>query len=128
VADQKSEVRAAREGRKTWLQKRLTQLGKDESTFRQSQAFSALRGIHTEIRHYRIEFDAIRLELAEEDDAAGRIRPEDMTPEEWARKIQHDASCASLEDLEVYVAEFYQRSSLKPVAEGGVIRLVRSAS
>lgn len=57
----------------------------------------------------------------------GGIAPEEMTPDEWRQRIETDARSASLEDLEVYVREYYDRSSLEPVAEDGVIRLVRVA-
>ena len=123
-----TQARTAKEGRRRWLLKRLTALGKDENAMRSGESWTALRGLHAEIRHYRAEYDAIRLELAQADDAAGHVNAEDMTADEWRERIEADARSASLEDLEVYVSEYYDRSRLTPVADGGVIRLVHSAS
>lgn len=73
-------------------------------------------------KYLGLEQEAAREALAETQQS-----PEEMTPDEWRQRIETDARSASLEDLEVYVQEYYDRSSLEPVAEDGVIRLVRVA-
>lgn len=113
--------------RVAWLIQTLAEMAEDISGFRDREAATAVTAMHKEIRTYRAELDALRLEIAEAEDAIRNRDPGTMSADEWAEAIAGDAAQATDDDLEIYVREWLSRNGLSLEPGRGVPRLVRSA-
>ena len=123
----RSKVRSTTEARIRWLDGRIRVMLLDMEDAR-STSPTAVAQLHKEVRTYRKERDALKMQLAREDDLVAADTAEELSPEEWLEKNRLDAQQASDEALDLYFHEWLQRHRLRYLLEDGEPRLVRQAS
>ena len=115
------------DARLRWLRSQTRKLVADVKRAIEGNSHTAVVSLRREQRHIRNEMDAEILRRAEAEKAAGQLRPQDVTPEEWRAHIRADAAATSDQDLELYVHEWLERSGLRLMVDQGEPRLMRAS-
>jgi len=126
MARQREDTPAAvSDERLQWLRDQADVLLEDVERAVKGSSHTAVVSLRREQRHIRNELDGEILRRAEAEKAAGQIRPQDVTPEEWRAHIMADAAATADQDLELYVHEWLERSGLRLLVDQGEPRLRR---